>query len=358
MRALAALLSLVIIASLAAAQAGSPRVKRPVCPGRFFPAQADQLRAAVQQYLNEAAVTPRDGRLVAVIAPTGLYSYSGRVAAHAFKPLQAGQYDRVILLTPTNFANFRGSSIPAVEYLITPLNPVRIDVALVDTLIWSPLIDRRGLRYAPPGKRSMRAELHEREYGDEVNLPFLQETLRQFVLVPLIVGDYLTSAGKTDFDAITATAKAIRDILDDRTLLVVSTDFTRYGKKFEFMPFRDNVVENIRSLDDEAFNYVINRDVAGFAAYLKETGNPINGAVSLMILMEVLRPGVEGYLLDYANSATIRNDTSSSVSYAAMAFYDPALSPAEIRPLSKPDTERHASSEPEAQDVAAPLAPE
>jgi len=331
MRALVALLVLVV-AVAASAQTPVARVKRPVCPGKFFPALAEPLKAAVQQYLGEASVPPVTGRLVAVVAPESIYPYSGAVAAHAFKTLQAGQYDQVVLLAPSNFADFRGCSIPAVEFLITPFKPVPVDTKVVDTLIWSPLIDRRGLSYA--GDRGLtRNDLHEQEYGDEVNLPFLQATLEKFKLIPIIVGTFEDYARKTDFDAIDAAAAAIKHICDDRTLIVVCTDFTRYGQKFEFVPFKEDVLNNIKGLDESAFEYVLHGDIRAFDAYLRETGNELHGAETLMILMRMLDPQVRGNVLKYDTSARIRDDITSSVSYAAMSFYDPTLPPAEVRPI-------------------------
>jgi AmmeMemoRadiSam system protein B len=354
MRSLVAFLVLIVAAS-ASSQSSSVRVKRPVCPGVFFPAETESLKAAVQQYLNEASVPPSTGRLVAVIAPESKYPYSGSVAAHAFKTLQAGQYDQVVLLTPSNFADFRGCSIPAVEFLITPIKPVPVDTKIVDTLIWSPLIDRRGLSYAE-GRQLTRNDLHEQEYGDEVNLPFLQETLQKFNLIPIVVGTFEDYTRKTDFDAIDGAAAAIKQICDDRTLIVVCTDFTRYGRKFEFVPFTEDVLNNIKALDDSAFEYVMHGDIRAFDAYIRESGNAIHGANALMILMRILGQSVQGNVLKYDTSARIRDDLTSSVSYAAMSFYDPALPPAEVRPIV--EEEKKPEPKEAANETVAPAEPD
>ena len=323
--------------SAAYAQNNDVRYKRPTCPGTFYPAQIDQLKAAAQQYITDAVAAESPGRLVAVIAPQAMYPYSGGVAAHAFKNLKPGQYDRVIILTPSNFASFRGCSIPAVEYLVTPISPIPVDLRAIDDLCWSPLIDRRAVEYVNPnmGKTAKRHQLHEREYGDEVNLPFLQVQLQKFSVISIVVGDFIDYFGKTDMQALDAVAKAIRDQVDGRTLLVVSTDFTRYGNKFSYRPFKDDVLNRVEELDREAFDLILNKDAEAFNAYLKRTKNPINGANALMLMMKVLDKNAQGQLLSYDTSGRIKGDTSSSVSYAAFAFYDSTLLPAEPRPIAE-----------------------
>ncbi len=65
----------------------------------------------------------------------------------------------------------------------------------------------------------MNEQAHAREHSIEVHLPFLQRTLRDFSLVPLVVGD--------------ATPTEVAQVLealwgDEDTLIVISTDLSHH----------------------------------------------------------------------------------------------------------------------------------
>ena len=84
--------------------------------------------------------------------------------------------------------------------------------------------------------------LHQREHSIEVELPFLQVALGQFKLVPILVG------GLAPGDA-EKIAAALREYLTPSTLVVISSDFTHYGPNYDYLPFTQDVEQNLRKLD-------------------------------------------------------------------------------------------------------------
>jgi hypothetical protein len=296
------------------------RAMRPIAAGIWYPADKEQLRADVRKYMNETEAAAPQGRVVACIVPHAPYETSGAIAGAAFKLLQPGQYDRVIVLAPAHYSKFRGCSIPSVQAYRTPLGDVILDGPTIRALDRSTLIEVRAVHYTATIER---AQLHEREYTIEVVLPFLQERLGEFLLVPLAVGDFLDYQNRTDENAISAVAETIGEYVDDRTLLVVSSDFTHFGNNFSYRPFRENILEGIEALDRQAFSLILKRDYRGFLAYLEETGNTICGKNAIAILLKLLPKRAEGRLLQYEISARKTGDTRTSISFASIVFCEP-----------------------------------
>jgi AmmeMemoRadiSam system protein B len=306
-------------------------------PGVFYPADPQQLYDTIEKLIDEADVPALPGGVNVCVMPTGSFEVSGSVAAHAVKTLQPGAFDRVIMIAPPTFANFQGCSIPNVHYYRTPLGDVPIDGPAVREITVSTLIQRHSVVYSdrpytnPQVNRQM---LHEREFAIEIPLTFLQVRLGQFEVVPIVVGD-IRDKGKSIDGNLKHVLRSIAKIMDDRTLLVVCTDFTRYGAVHDYTPFTRDVLTNISKLDMDAFKRVQARDVSGLRAYVNETGNLKRAAVPLEIGMRLAPSGAQGLMLAYEMSGARQESPDVSVSYASIVFFDPARPPLQL-PESKP----------------------
>jgi len=191
-----------------------------------------------------------------------------------------------------------------------------------------------------------RSPLHEREFAQDVVLPFLQVQLGTLKLVPVVVGSlYLnlhqgdSEAGpRIDDEAVESVARALAPIIDDRTLVVVCSEFTRYGAAHNFTPFRTKILQGIAELDMRAFKLVEARQYKSFEGYLSETGNPISGKMPLLISMHLWPRAAAGVLMGYDVSARITGNPDTSVSYAAIDFVDGTRPLPESSPIaSSPD---------------------
>ncbi len=187
------------------------RVREPAVAGSFYPADAQRVQAIVREYLAEA--NPGDAGEVpaALIVPHAGYVYSGPVAASAYARLRpstmtARTIRRVVLVGPSHRVALRGLATPRADAFATPLGMVPLD---------RPGLERVSLL---PQVRVL-DEAHAQEHSLEVQLPFLQEVLGAFTLVPLVTGD--------------ATALEVAEVLDvlwdaPDTLVVVSSDLSHY----------------------------------------------------------------------------------------------------------------------------------
>ena len=185
------------------------RVRRPAVAGTFYPSDADALRAAVVALLGDAdAGTSSDRPPKAIVAPHAGYTYSGAVAARAYAtvhPLQ-GQVERVVLLGPAHRSPLAVVGASTADAFETPLGLVTVDTDAREELVDAGLV-------------ALADEAHASEHSLEVQLPFVQVTLGEVTVLPLVVGP--------------VAASSVADVLDrvwggGETLIVVSTDLSHY----------------------------------------------------------------------------------------------------------------------------------
>jgi len=181
-------------------------IRPPAVAGQFYPGDRTELRETVRNYLSEAdhrALTPK-----ALIVPHAGYIYSGPVAASGYAQLESlrDQISRVVLLGPSHFVPFPGLAVCSADLFQTPLGDIAIDVDAVRDLLSLPQVH-------------LLDAAHAREHSLEVQLPFLQEVLDDFQLVPLVVGDASTDE----------VAEVIDRLWDGpQTLFVISSDLSHY----------------------------------------------------------------------------------------------------------------------------------
>lgn len=282
----------------AAAEEGNMR-KSPIA-GSWYPGNKERLQDMIQNLLGKAKLPELSGRPLGVISPHAGIQYSGQAAAYGFKCLQGGKIKRVLLLGPSHHTYMRGIATSGVEAYETPLGQVRVDRTISDALHALPLFQ---------GPRN--AELPE--HSLEMQLPFLQTVLGDFTLVPLVVGELAPQEYQQAADA-------LRPYVDAATVVVASSDFTHYGNRFGYVPFRDNVKKNLEKLDGDAISKIIAKDFNGFMQYLDATGATICGSRPIGVLMQLLPPDARGILLNYYTSGDVLNDFTDTVSYASILF--------------------------------------
>lgn len=180
--------------------------------GSFYPADAGVLEADIRGYLEAiapgATASLADGRLKALVVPHAGYIYSGPVAASAYAALRAlsRRISRVVLLGPAHTVYLTGIATPRARAFQSPLGPMRVDAAAIETIAGLPGVLLDDLP-------------HDREHCLEVQLPFLKTILGDVSIVPLVVG-------AADSAAVAAVLERLWD--GPGTLIVLSTDLSHY----------------------------------------------------------------------------------------------------------------------------------
>ena len=280
------------------------RVRPPALAGTWYPGRKDALRQGVRQFVSSAEKASMAGRVIALVAPHAGYRWSGPVAGWAYRQLADEKFARVIVLAPSHRGRFRGFSIMDVDAYATPLGEVPLDREVCEKL----------------RKHDLHVEaehLHAAEHAIEIHLPFLQVLLGEFKLVPVLVSGLKAGDGEK-------IAVALNAHVSERTLIVVSSDFTHYGWNHGYVPFTEDVEENLRKLDMAAVELILMKDFDGFNTFVSRTGATICGRHSIAILLKMLPSDAVGRLLRYDTSGRMTNDFSNSVSYVSIAFVKPS----------------------------------
>jgi len=185
---------------------GFGSVKPPAVAGYFYPAEPEALARAVDQCLQRApglAMAPK-----AVIAPHAGYVFSGPIAGTAYRMIAARRAEirRVIILGPCHRVAVRSMAVPGADAFATPLGPVEIDRAAREVAIKLPGVE-------------IFDEAFAEEHSLEVQLPFLQRTLDNFTILPVLVGGAAPNV----------VARLLKTLWGGpETLIVISSDLSHY----------------------------------------------------------------------------------------------------------------------------------
>ena len=256
--------------------------RQPAVAGMFYPADKHQLQSVIQSYLDHT--TPSGGLPKAIIAPHAGYIYSGPIAASVYVRLQQGrgQISRVVLLGPAHRVGFRGCALSSAVWFATPLGEIPLDqeaaAALAD-LAFVHKLDKP----------------HEQEHSLEVHLPFLQEVLGSFSLVPIVVGD--------------ASPEEVAIVLErlwggDETLIVISSDLSHYQDYATARSMDKATSAAIMALRPEGIGY---DDACGRL--------PVSG-----LLLVAKQRGLKVETIDLRNSGDTAGSKDRVVGYGAYAF--------------------------------------
>ncbi|MBP1729430.1 MAG: hypothetical protein H6Q56_1803 [Deltaproteobacteria bacterium] len=301
----------------------SAAVKEPAVAGSFYPADKKKLEADLEAYLAHPGDSLDDGRLLAVVAPHAGYVYSGVVAGYSYARLKGKDIRTVILLGPSHYAAVNGAVIYSGGGLKTPLGVVKVDEALARSLA----SDREGVKLA--------AEPFEREHSLEVQLPFLQKTLKDFSVVPILIGRVTPESYRHLADTIAAILKK-----DAKAIVVISTDLSHYHDS------KTAGVKDRKVLD------AVERLAAGDLERLLASGEgEACGGGPVLYGMAAARGAgaTEARLYRYADSGDAFGDKKRVVGYGALGFYKKPLSAAaraEILQLARETVERQVNGKP------------
>jgi len=295
-------------------------VRQPAVAGQFYPGPPEELRQMVDEFVAEAAVPQLPGEVVAVVAPHAGYIYSGEVAAHSYALLKGRKFDRVVVIAPSHFEAFEFNSVYSGDAYATPLGNVPVDKEFASRLAKAhPLIQLSTRGHAPTEQQG--------EHALEVQLPFLQEVLGQFKLVPIVMGD---QNYETERALGVALAKMVKGT---NTLIVASSDLSHYHSYDEASKMDHKTLKAI-----EEWDYLSLSQNFSLRVWEACGGGPI---VATMIAAERLG-AKQAKILAYANTGDVTGDHSRVVGYGAVALLKSEKRSAEAEPFSLGQKEKDA----------------
>ncbi len=192
----------------------------------------------VQRYLQQAA-SDWQGKPRMLIVPHAGYIYSGWVAAYAYNLLKGRKITTVVMIGPAHYpTSHHGYSMYVDGAFETPLGRVSIDSSLAQKLL------------DDDADFADRPESHRLEHCLEVQMPFLQEMLTDFRIVPILMRDQ-------GMHRCRRLAEALADVWFDELLLVASTDLSHYHPKKVAALLDEKVERYIEAVDPDGLQNAI-----------------------------------------------------------------------------------------------------
>ncbi|MFC1854509.1 AmmeMemoRadiSam system protein B [Candidatus Dependentiae bacterium] len=311
----------------------------------WYPKNPSVLKSLINYQINfskKIFETPVKTTPKAIISPHAGLSYSGIASASAYKNLLSEdgkpnkKIKKVIILAPSHGINFRGIALPNYTKYQIPIGEIPVETSCIDKLSKNKLFN-------------FFQEAHNKEHSLEMQLPWLKTTLSNFSIIPLIVGNMSHSE-------IEKIADKIKEIIDEQTLVVVTSDFIHYGKNYGYTPFEKDISAKAKSLDSMLIEQILALDEKKFSNTLAQSRATVCGKTPIKILLRLAKIGALGKvspeLNSYYTSAHIRGKTAETlsqkdlfrpledaemvgvVSYAGISFFKSPNSSDKPTPLS------------------------
>ena len=180
---------------------------------QVYATQPKPLQRQIETLLSASSQPPIDEDILALIVPDTNLLRLGSSTARIYKSLAGQHYETVILVSPSHMGSFGRMTICDLKEYQTPLGSIDIN-----TSVCHELCDEDDDIYLDDT-----GHFHVR--GIEVQLPFLQNMLNGFNVVPIVMGvespDFCRELG--------AAIGAV--MFDRRTLLVASADILSADEK-------------------------------------------------------------------------------------------------------------------------------
>lgn len=206
------------------------KIRKPSVAGLFYPASAGRLKDEVQTLLSISYSNQTINNIFGIIVPHAGYIYSGRTAAYAFNLLKNKDIETVVILSPSHREYFPGISIYDGDAYETPLGMVEIDKDIREKLSSDSRIIFKG------------TEGHRYEHAVEVQIPFLQLVLKNFKIVPVVMGD------QGDLYVSELSSK-LSPAVNDKTIIIASSDLSHYYSKADADKMDSIVEKRIKDFD-------------------------------------------------------------------------------------------------------------
>ncbi|MBN2244998.1 MAG: AmmeMemoRadiSam system protein B [Candidatus Aminicenantes bacterium] len=288
------------LAALTASVLQTQGIRDPVWAGKFYDSRPTILSAQIDAFLDNAAnITPPSGEIKAIIVPHAGYTYSGQVAAFAYRLVHGKEIDSVVVLGTSHRYGFKGCSIYSDGGYKTPLGVTEIDRKLAKEIAAN-----SGFDFIP--------QAHSQEHSIEVQIPFIQKVLPDAKIVPIVVG---FPSEKTITSLATALEKSLQD---KKALVVVSTDMSHFYSH-----------EKASEIDGKTISLISSFNSDELIKRLENGENIMCGGSGVVASLLYARKTGESKIqvLRYQDSSQSGGPTSEVVGYLSAIIYHPGPAP-------------------------------
>lgn len=273
--------------------------RKPFYAGSFYPADSQKLGSLIDTFISQAKKTAASGNLKILMVPHAGLDFSGRTAGWGFKQLEGKNYSKVIILGASHQSLFEHISVYPNGSWETPLGKAEIDDKLAGSLI-----DKKEKILFDPSA-------HKEEHSLEIELIFLQSILKNFKIVPVLIG-------QVQEETLSFLAQKIADNFDEETLLVVSTDLSHYPSWDIANRVDEEVVSSILTGDVNVFEKIVSdKNYPGV-----ETRACGEEPVKVALKVAEILGNISFQKIKYENSGDVTGDKARVVGYAALGGWE------------------------------------
>jgi len=205
-------------------------IRNPVVSGQFYPASPSQLKAMIEEMIDEKAVKEE---VIGLVSPHAGYIYSGWVAGAVISKIKFK--DTFIIMGPNHTGMGKPCSIMTEGVWKTPLGNVEINSELSKQILANSSYLQED--YAA----------HQYEHSIEVQIPFLQYFKPDISIVPIILA---YSSGATYKGIGKELAKAIKES-NKEVVIIASSDMTHYEPQESAQRKDMKAIEAILDLNED-----------------------------------------------------------------------------------------------------------
>jgi AmmeMemoRadiSam system protein B len=248
--------------------------------------------------------------LVGIIAPHSCYSVCLRTGAKSYARIDPDKYDKIIILGTCHHIPLAKILVSDASEVVTPFGNIPLDIETCKALCED----------NPDFFSLMTKEVDEAEHSLEMQYPLIKWVFgnRSIQIIPMLVG----SLNEDRETGIVAILKPL--ILAERTLFIISSDFTHWGEMFKFTPLqnmRKPLSAQLRLWDEKAMNIIGAFNYSHFRFHIEDVKGSICGCYAICLIMHILKSGYAVDAIDRTELCQITCPSDFSISYMAVGFY-------------------------------------
>ena len=261
--------------------------------GYFYPAEPEKLKKDISQLLEVVKPKEQIDKIFGLVSPHAGYIYSGKTAAHAYNLLIGKIYRTVVIISPSHSEYFQGISVFQGDAYETPLGILKVDKEFREKLLTDNEIIFKGY------------EGHRREHALEVQLPFLQTVLKDFQIVPVVMGDQ----SKRNINIL---AQKLAEVSNDETLIIASSDLSHFYSKSQADRLDSIVEKRVRDFEFEKLQSDIDSHTCEACG---------GGLIVTLMKAASLKNYKHSLVLHRSDSGDVTGDTREVVGYLSAVIY-------------------------------------
>jgi len=281
-------------------------MRQPIVAGQFYESEFTKLNKQIENaFENGPGSLPlekRDKNILASIVPHAGYPYSAKCAAWAYKEIAESKFPEVFIILGVAHSGVDNVVISSQDWS-TPFGTIKVD--------------KDACRRLECDFIKVDESSHEQEHSIEVQLPFLQfiskNNLDRLKILPILINSLDINLIKKVADKIYSLKKPF--------IILASSDFIHYGYNYGYKPFKFNIQEEVKNLEEQFYSLISELETEKFIELIEKTRATICGASAIAVLLELAKKfQIKGRLLCNYSSSDINSDNENFVDYASFIF--------------------------------------